>query len=236
MTSTSDRPIQIDCKRCPVRTRHLEGHANDDDLARLASVLSGRSYRASQTLALEGHPAEQVFFLRAGAVRLTQVQPDGSELLVDFVTAGGIVGAEALFGSEHAVTATACGPLVCCTARADTLRAALPTQPAVVLALLREASEELARARSRATEFATWPAEQRVARFLVETLPTWRAHVREFTQADMARSLALTPETLCRVLGDFRRRGWVNGRGSALGILEEAPLARLAAVGRSGGH
>lgn len=227
MNTATVQPHTISCLRCPVRTRHVEGPATDEDLARLSSVVTHRRYRGGQTLYIEGHRAEHVFFVRVGAVRLTRLEHDGAEMLLDFVIPGGVLGAEALFGAEHSATATAAGILVCCTVPATVLRDLLRSQPGVALGLLRLVHEDLDRLRSRVAELAAWSAERRVARFLLKTLPEWRVHVREFTQADVARSLALAPETFCRVLADFRQRDWIAGHGRTLTVLQEEPLSSL---------
>lgn len=222
-----------DCVGCPVRSRHVDGPLDEENLVRLASVLARRNYREGQTLHVQGHPADRLFFIRSGAVRLSRQQSDGGEMLLDFVGPGGVIGLGALFGAEHVDTATACGEVSCCTAPAATLRAMLPEQPGVAVALLKMLRDDVDRLRERVAELASWPAEQRVARFLLETLPAWRANVTRFTQTEIARSLALAPETLSRILTDFRQRRWIEGQGPRLAVLEAEPLSRLAATGRS---
>ncbi len=203
-----------------------------ESLRAVAKAVSVRTYRDRQTLCVEGHDAERVFFIRAGAVRLTRVEPDGSEILLGFVGPGGALGIEALFSNETSTTATACGVVDCCTASVADLRSLLPANPGLLLALLRMVHEDLVGLRARVAELSSWNAEQRVARFLVETLPIWQSMVPAFTQADVARSLALTPETLCRVLGEFRQLNWVRGQGRSLAVLEREELEQIS-VGRS---
>lgn len=217
-----------DCVACPVRSRHVDGPVDDDSLVRLSSVLARRSYREGQTLHVQGHAADRVFFIRAGAVRLSRQQGDGGEMLLDFVGPGGVIGVGALFGAEHVDTATACGEVSCCTAPAATLRGLLPDQPGVAVALVRMLRDDVDRLRERVAELASFPAEQRVALFLLETLPAWRASVARFTQTEIARSLALAPETLSRILADFRQRRWIDGQGPKLRVIETEPLARIA--------
>ncbi len=228
MTQTRAGGWAADCRDCPVRTRHFEGPVDSEALARLSSVMVRRRYRDGQTLYVEGHAAEQVFFVRAGAVRLTQHRPDGQEVLVDLVPPGDALGTEALFGAEQATTATACGTLACCSAPAERLRALLLGQPSVAVATLRVVQASLDRLRMRLADLTTGPADQRVARFLVRTLPEWRRLLPRFTQADIARSLALSPETLCRILAGFRQRRWVRGSGTALAVDQPAKLVALA--------
>lgn len=216
-----------ECGRCPIRARHFEGPDGLAGHARLASIVSRRRWRDRQPIFVEGHPSDQVFFVRAGAVRLTRLQPDGTEVLIDFVGAGGVVGLESLFAGENDVTASACGTVACCTANARDLRALLPESPELAMALLRISREDVGGMRARFADVTSAPAEQRVARFLLSTLPVWRAQVPGFTQLDIARALGLTPETLCRVLAHFRRCEWVHGQSHKLTVLDAEPLIRL---------
>lgn len=225
---SSGSGLSADCVSCPVRTRHVEGPVSDETFASLARALARRSYRDRQTLFVQGHPATQLFFIRSGALRLSRVQPDGREMLLDIVGPGGAVGVEALFGGEHAATATASGDLQCCTAPGEVLRSLVATQPQVTLALLRMVREELEAMRTRLAEIAGAPAEQRVARFLLETLPAWQEQAPSLTQVEIACALGLAPETLCRVLSDFRRRRWLAGQGLTLRVIAEQQLARVA--------
>ncbi len=216
-----------DCGRCPIRARHFDGPEELAGHARLAAVVSRRQWRDRQALFVEGHRGQHVFFVRTGAVRLTRLQPDGTEVLIDFVGAGGVVGLESIFAGDNDVTATACGNVSCCTANAADVRSLLPATPGLALALLRMSSEDVGGLRSRFADVTSAPAEQRVARFLLGTLPTWQAQVPGFTQMDMARALGLTPETLCRVLAQFRRRQWVRGQARNLSVIDKEQLLLL---------
>ncbi|MEI8255585.1 MAG: Crp/Fnr family transcriptional regulator [Deltaproteobacteria bacterium] len=218
-----------DCGRCPIRARHFDGPEELAGHARLAAVVARRQWRDRQTLFVEGHQGEHVFFVRSGAVRLTRLQPDGAEVLIDFVGAGGVVGLESIFSGENDVTATACGVVACCTASASDVRGLLPTTPGLAVALLRISHADVGGLRTRFADVTSAPAEQRVARFLLGTLPVWQAQVPGFTQMDMARALGLTPETLCRVLAQFRRRQWVHGQAHSLTVLDRERLQQLSA-------
>ncbi len=231
---TSEKTVEPhNCTNCPVRARHFEGPENASSWVTVSAAMTRRTYRAGQTLCVQGNGAERVFFVRSGSVRLTRVLADGSEILLDFLGSGGVIGANALFGGDHATTATACGTVQCCTATATSLRLLLPEQPGLALALLRLLGEDADRLRGQVAEFASRRAEERVARFMVQTLPQWLASAHGFTQGDVARSLALTPETLCRVLADFRKKMWISGQGRRLQVLQAQPLLKLAAISAS---
>lgn len=224
------RPEHTDCARCPVRALHFDGPEESAGQAKLATVAVRRKFRDRQTLFIEGHPASHVFLVRTGAVRLTRLLPDGSEVLLDFVSAGGAVGLDSLFASEHDATAIASGQVWCCAVPRADMRELLLASPGLSLALLRMTHKGLDDLRSRFAD-VTSPAEQRVARFLVGTLQDWKSNVPGFTQMDIARAVGLTPETLCRVLAQFRQRQWIDGRARGLTVTDAVPLRRLARTG-----
>jgi CRP-like cAMP-binding protein len=115
----------------------------------------------------------------------------------------------------------------CCAVPRAEMRELLLASPGLSLALLRMTHKGLDDLRSRFAD-VTSPAEQRVARFLVGTLKDWKSNVPGFTQMDIARAVGLTPETLCRVLAQFRQRQWIDGRARGLTVTDAVPLMRLA--------
>jgi CRP/FNR family transcriptional regulator len=103
--------------------------------------------------------------------------------------------------------------------------------PQVQQQLLRLVSRELGRASQLAGDLN---AEERVASFLLDLKHRVRAagervQVMRLTMSrrDMANYLRLAAETVSRVFGRFRARGWVDVTGRRIRLLDDDALQRI---------
>ncbi len=216
------------------RAPHADAPGGGASLAKLAAIGVPRTFRDGQTLFVERHPTTQVFLVQSGAARLTRALPGGAEFLLEVVAPGGIVGLDALHVREHHATASACGELSCSAVTVDALREVLLATPELSFALLRMVHSGLDELRSRYVDVAASHAQHRVARFLVSTLPVWRSNMPRFTQLDIAQAVGLTPETVSRVLSNFRQKRWILGRSRTLTVVNTGALERVARMGYAG--
>jgi CRP/FNR family transcriptional regulator len=65
---------------------------NDDELDRIVPLLSERRFQQKQNLFVAGDPAERVYLLLQGRVKIFQVADNGKEVIVDIVGRGDVVG------------------------------------------------------------------------------------------------------------------------------------------------
>ncbi len=70
----------------------LFGELSDDAIGDLASACTLLQVRAEEPVFSESEPANEVFFVVSGNVRLTCQTPEGPDVVVGYVEAGGVVG------------------------------------------------------------------------------------------------------------------------------------------------
>lgn len=78
----------------------LFDHFTDDQLLELKKIGLRRDIEAGAPVFRQGEPANEMFLLKAGRIKLTKVQEDGSEVTLDFRKAGDVIG-EHLFSEEE---------------------------------------------------------------------------------------------------------------------------------------
>lgn len=188
----------------------------------LAAASSLRSCERNAVLFQQGDPAEHLFGLLSGSVRLYRAGQNGREQVVKDIQ-------PAITFAEAAIFDFGRYPVAARTIVDETILLAVPTK--VLLAVLRE-DEAASRAMLSAlccklhelvdrVEILSVPdASRRLARFLLR-LPV-RGEQDAYRVAwpapkkDLATELAMTPETLSRVLKRWREEGWAHDHANEL--------------------
>lgn len=208
-----------------------------DALDRVASLCRQRRYRAGQPVFLEREPCRGFFAVHAGAVRLHRLSPEGREQLVTVARAGQSFAEAALFHfGFYPVNATAAatptellevdGPGFLELFRSD------DRLPGAMVGALCQRLLELV---DRVDELSVVGADARLARALLRLPARGAAPPYEVrlpgAKRDLAARLAITPETLSRLLRRWREAGWIEVDGASVRLLRPEELERLAPLG-----
>jgi CRP/FNR family transcriptional regulator len=175
-----------------------------------------RRVAAGERIYSAGNPREAVFALRAGIAQVAIDDGHGSHI-VRFLLPGDAAGLDAFAAGSHRSEAVAIEDCEVCV---------IPAYRAEVLGRYSEAtcsrlrsllSAQLADDEVHAVTLARLTAPQRVARFLLELSRRWAergysgAHFRlPMGRRAIGQHLALTTETVSRVLSDFQSRRWLD--------------------------
>jgi len=187
-----------------------------------------------------GDALREVHMVRKGGVKAYVVASDGREQVLGFHLPGELVGLDAIHLDCHPGDIVALESSEFCRLSFDDILSLSSREPRVQQQLLRLVSCELGRASQLAGDLN---AEERVASFLLDLKHRARAsgekiHVMRLTMSrrDMANYLRLAAETVSRVFGRFRARGWVDVTGRKVRLLDADALYRVCQNSlRSGG-
>ena len=206
------------------------------DREALAAVSSLRSYDRGEELFGEGDPADALFVVVDGLVKIVKMTPAGKELILEIFGAGDPVGAVAVFGQQSfPASARALEPARCIvTPRAAFFRL-LESNPSLVRGLLAGLTLRLLELTSRLAEVAGAKVEERLARFLLrkaEESPR-REHGGLFvplalTRQELADMTGTTIETAIRVMSRWAKGGVVATRDDGFVVLDPVRLAQIA--------
>lgn len=197
-----------------------------EQLARIRGQLRERRFARQRRLFFEGEPAESLWLLRRGQVRLYKASASGRVTTLETLGPGQIFGAisaldqETYPASAEAVT----GGAAWCLPRSTLLRL-LAEQPLLGVEVLRIVSSRLHEAHERLRSFAHDPAPARLARALLEATRGGEAHI---TRRALAEAAGTTVETAIRVMRRFEREGLLRGEVGLLHVVDPAALRRLA--------
>lgn len=201
------------CAICGVRRQAICSALSVDQLPKLAQIAASRALEPGQTLFHEGDPAEDLFTVTTGMIKLFKLMPDGRRQIMGFVLPGDVLGLSAQ--QSFVYSAEAVTPAEVCRFRRPQLDRLLEEAPALEKALLARATSELAAAQEQMLLLGRKSARERLASFLVGLAQRLGAgsgtpFELAMTRTDIADYLGLTIETVSRTLTQLRREGLIE--------------------------
>lgn len=199
------------------------GRLAAQDLPQIDARCSAQYAQRGDLIYRAGEPADALYVVAHGALKLTRPSLDGFDVLVDVVGPGDFLGMLTALGeATFSESATTLAETCVLRFSAQAFRAVLNVHPEVTLAALDAVSARLASARRTVRELAADTVPDRIASALsrlVKTLGVREAReVRipvPITQAELAAMAGTTPETVSRTLAGWRTQGWIKtGRGT----------------------
>jgi CRP-like cAMP-binding protein len=169
------------------------------------------AYQPGDSLYQEGAEIGALYVIRRGRIKLLSYLPDGRARIVRLHKRGGIIGLNGLLGEVHEHAAIAVDQVEVYQIPLNLLRPLKQQDPVAYSQLLEQWHSYLNTADTWITEFSTGPIRGRVARLLVFLIDLDEdSGPRELTLLsceEMAEVLGVTPESVSRVLAEFKRSG-----------------------------
>ncbi len=222
------------CEACEVRDLTLCGPLDDQEMNRLCELLQGMDLPSGATIIEEGEPAEFVFNVTGGVVRLFKLLPDGRRAITGFLFPGDFLGLS--HQETHACSAEALSPVMLCRFPRRRLEGLFGDMPKLERRLLGIASNELAAAQDQMVLLGRKTASEKIASFLrmmvhrqtERRVPRNPVHV-PMSRADIADYLGLTTETVSRTFTQLKSSGLIELQPQGrVRICDEDALEELA--------
>lgn len=184
----------------------------------------------------QGAPGTHFFVLLHGCLKVTQVTPEGEQIIVRYVNPGDMFGLACAMGQScYPATVAAVQESVCLAWPAAAWAPFTASHPQLAAAALHTMGQRLQDAHQRIHELANDDVEQRVARTLLRLVEQSGLRTRDgvdigfpITRQDIAEMTGTTLHTVSRLLSDWKQRGIVGGSGRMRVVLRSpAALARL---------
>lgn len=167
----------------------------------------------------QGEPAQTLFLISTGRIKLVEINENGEEVVLRFVGPGEITAAVSVLSntaypaSAHVVQA---GEALCWSG--NVLRNAMRKYPELAINALDIVVDRLIEVQARFLELRTERVEQRIARTLLRLLKRGGKKVKggiqidfPITRQDIAEHSATTLYTVSRTISTWEKRGWVKG-------------------------
>ena len=205
-------PATSPCGACPVRHLTVCAVLDPGELHELTAIVSNVELSPGQPLFDECEPANHVFNVTAGAIKIYKLLPDGRRQITGFLFAGDFLGLAVT--EVYAYSAEAVNHATLCRFPRRKLESLLTRYPKMESRLLGMASNELVVAQEQMLLLGRKTAREKLASFLL-MLSKRQVHrggngdpvAVPITRADIGDFLGLTTETVSRTFTQLKRKG-----------------------------
>jgi CRP/FNR family transcriptional regulator, nitrogen oxide reductase regulator len=179
-------------------------------------------YQPGETIYTSGQPAERLFVVADGKVKLLQQAAAGQNVLLDLLGSGEFFGNLAVLqAGEYTDTARAQTSACVLSMSSAEFSRLLSGQPSLALKTLAVMSERLAAAHQRVLQLSAMPVEQRIAQTLLRLAeklgrpdPAGLLIDVPLTREELGEMTGATTETVSRVISQLQSSGILTaGRG-----------------------
>lgn len=206
-----------DCHQCPIRHRAVCASCDGPELDRLSAIKSYRSWKAGQTIVLEGAALPFVGSIVIGCATLTRSMEDGRMQMVGLLLPSDFVGRPGRETAPYEVVAAT--DVTMCLFDRPAFEVMIAETPHLSHRLLEMSLDELDAARDWMLVLGRKTAREKVATLLAiflrraaTALHPVRAEL-PLTREAMATYLGLTIETVSRQISALRRDGLIRLEG-----------------------
>jgi CRP/FNR family transcriptional regulator, cyclic AMP receptor protein len=207
----------------------LFSNLDEKALHMLANSAKFQNMEKGTILFFQSDPSEYAYIVRHGNISIVLTSPDGRDMVINEMRPGDIFGELGILTKQPRSTSA--------IARADSDVLVIPrdaflrvvdSEPQLARRILEVTAERLQRSGEREGALAFMDAQARLARLLLELEKEEKAKgYVTISQDELAHRTGLIRQTVAKVLGKWRRAGWlITGRGRIL-ILNHGALAEL---------
>ena len=216
--------------------RHHAPVTMNEHLHMLREFGARQQFSRNETLFNEGDPADRVYKIISGTVRLCRHMPDGRRHVADFMLAGDLIGFVEC--AEHTATAEAITTVTVTSYPRGRIDRLGEGDPQLRANLLSHVSASLATAQQHLFVLSCQNAKERLASFILrmadrtDVLTGDRLDLSMGRQ-DIADHLGLTIETICRAIAALKSDGTIAVPNSHQLILKDIGALRALSEGSS---
>jgi cAMP-binding proteins - catabolite gene activator and regulatory subunit of cAMP-dependent protein kinases len=199
-------------------------------LNELARIAVRQRYPARQLIQFEGDPAEAMYIVAEGLVKISRIGSNGREQVLNVIGPGGHFNTVPIFDNGLCpANAEALSDLQLLILPRQAMRSLIERQPSLALALLGEFAGRLRHLVNLVDELALHSVQGRLAGLLLrQAEAAERGEISPaLTQAEIAARLGTVREMVARTLKSFEIQGAIKLERGAITILDRELLAEI---------
>ncbi len=204
------------------------------DREAIARATRERRLATGEVIFRERQPADSLWAVKEGLVRIVKSGPDGREIVLEIFSPGELFGAVvALENRPYPVSAVAAEASVVWQLPAALARELCQKHPTLRSAILEQVAGRLRHAHERLRSVALERVEQRLARMLL-ALADKIGHERNgitvlsVTRQELADMIGTTVETTIRITSKWQQAGVVSSSRHQIGLTDLAAIRKIA--------
>ena len=226
---------KTNCADCKVRLLSVCAALESDELCVLEALAQTIDFEPKTNLFMQEQPADAVYNITEGMVRLYKLLPDGRRQIVGFALPGDFLGLA--MDDHYGFSADAIGTVTACRFSREAFSNIVDEKPHLLRRLHEFATHELHLAQDQMVMLGRRTAEEKVATFLIGLRDRWArisgASVTvslPMSRQDIADFLGLTIETVSRTMSQLARDKAILVVPDGVRLMDVARMEALAQV------
>lgn len=190
-----------------------------------------KTHQRGEVIAFEAEPAEALFFVVSGVVKVFKTSAEGKEQILNLVRPGESFNDVSIFDSEpNPASAEAMGPVVLYGIRKNDLKIILRDYPQVSLSIIEVLADRVRQLVSLVEDLSFKHVIGRVAKILLEHASDGSGPNPRLTQQEMAAMAGTAREVVARSLKALEEEGVVRLERHRVVITDKEALREMVAV------
>jgi len=220
----------LSCSDCEFQSKAFQS-LTPEQVKKVSDNRSEVAFKQGQLLFKEGMFVSQVFYIRTGFVKIFR-ESDDELAVMSIAGPGSFVGIQALFGVDaFPFSAMALTDTEACLKEIDVFRSLVLENASFAAEIIEVLGAELNDMYGRLRRYATKDIHTRFARLLIFMRMTMYASNPfqiTISRKDMADIIHTSPESISRLISEFRHENVISSNGQNMEILDEHRLAAMA--------
>lgn len=240
MSPAYDFHIIENCLKCPCREDRLFCSLPNPVMKELQEIKATSIYPKGALLCLEGQPPRGVFVLCTGRAKLSTTSAEGKTIILRIAEPGEVLGLTSVIaGAPYEATVETLEPTQANFISQRDFLHFLDRHADVGMKVAQQLTHNC---KCAYEEIRSLGLSASVPQKIAKLLMKWSEHplslpnkkVNEvpirvtLTQEEIAQFVGTSRETVSRVLGDFKKKGWLRVRGATWFIANKPALEKLA--------
>lgn len=200
----------------------------DEELDRIVPLLSERRFHQKQNLFVTGDPAERVYLLLQGRVKIFQVSDNGKEVIVDIVGRGDVVGDMAIVeNGERTASAQAIDDTIALSISWEDFSHLLQQSPRLGFVMVELMARRLSGMQRTFASIVAKPVSARLADTLVARSEQGAIRLG-LTHQELAQTIGTSRETVTALLSRFVALGAIAQEPGGYRVMDAELLDAIA--------
>jgi CRP/FNR family transcriptional regulator len=204
---------------------------SDSVLASISKLIFEKKAERGEILIFEGEPAEVLYFVVAGVVKVFKTSADGKEQIYHIIRPGeSFNDVPVLSGGVNMISAGAMGAVVLHGLKKKDLETVIKENPQVSLNVIQVLSRRVQELVAMVEDFSFRHVTGRVAKILLEYAGDGVAERPRLTQQEMAAMIGTAREMVGRSLKNLEGEGAIRMERNRIIIIDQKALKEAAGI------
>jgi len=208
---------------------------SSDEIMEIAKITGESRFSAKEVIFIPEDPADAVYFLTSGRVRLYQISPEGKEITLAILHPGDIFGEmETLGQSQREVFAEAMDISYVCKIDKKPFEKMIQEKPKVALKLIQVMARRFQQAQSKIEDMAFRDVTGRLSKLILKLAEEFGEHTSKgikisvkLTHRDIGNMIGVSRETTTSTLNNFKKQRFIDFSRRYITVLDKKGLENL---------